>query len=267
MPIDMLMVFINEKHLMEKRSIIRRQAIVEQILDILSERIKDRSYPPNSKLPSENSLSEEFKVSRVTIRRAMDILVSRGNIYRMQGVGSFVSSISQIANPIVNPILFQDLIRNQGYQPGIQFIHAQEIALTTQLAEKLKINLDEEIVELQKVFTADGEPVIFCSNILPKWLLKESLFQNVIRQPSITEPIFDFLTNQCGEGLAFYISTIRLDTMGNCPIKMKDFLPSMPALVIDEVGYNNQERPIMLSVHFYPGNRMKFELIRRRTIL
>lgn len=252
---------------MEKRSIIRQQAVVEQILAILSERIKDKTYPPNSKLPSENSLSEEFKVSRVTIRRAMDSLVSRGNIYRVHGVGSFVSSISQIANPIVNPILFQDLIRNQGYTPGIRFMHAQKVALTTQLAEKLAINLEEEIVELQKVFTADGEPVIFCSNILPKWVLKGSLLQEVLNQPSITEPIFDFLADQCAEDLAFYISTIRLDIMGNCPIKMKDFSPTMPALVIDEVGYNHQEKPIMLSVHFYPGNRMKFELIRRRTIL
>lgn len=257
----------NDKYPMEKRSVIRHQAVVEQVLDILSERIKDRTYPPNSKLPSENSLAEEFKVSRVTIRRAMDILVSGGNIYRMQGVGSFVSSISQIANPIVNPILFQDLIRNQGYEPGIQFIHAQVVPLTNQLAEKMKISLDEEIVELQKVFTADGEPVIFCSNIIPKWVLKGSLFQEVLRQPSITEPIFDFLANECGEALTFYISSLRLDAMGNCPIKMKDFSPTTPALVIDEVGYNNQEKPIMLSVHYYPGNHMKFELIRRRSIL
>jgi len=252
---------------MEKRAVIRHQAVVEQILDILSERIKDRSYPPNSKLPSENSLCEEFNVSRITIRRAMDILVSRGNINRMQGVGSFVSSISQIANPIVNPLLFQDLIRNQGYEPGIQFTHAQIIPLTNQLIEKLKINPDEEVVELQKVFTADGEPVIFCSNIIPKWVLKGSLFQEVLRLPSITEPIFDFLANDCGEALAFYISTLRLDEMGHCPIKVKDFLPSTPALVIDEVGYNSQEKPIMLSIHFYPGNHMKFELVRRRNIL
>ena len=252
---------------MEPRSIIRQQAVVEQILNILAERIKDKTYPPYSKLPSENSLSTEFKVSRVTIRRAMDILVSRGNIYRMQGVGSFVSSISQIANPIVDPILFQDLIRNQGYEPGIQFIHAQVIPLTSQLAEKLKINPDEEIVELQKVFTADGEPVIFCSNIIPKWMLKGSLFQEVLRQPSITEPIFDFLANVCGEPLSFYISTLRLDEMSNCSIKLMDFSHAIPALVIDEVGYNSQEKPIMLSVHFYPGNHMKFELIRRRTNL
>ena len=257
----------NNESPMEKRSVIRRQAVVEQVLEILSERIKDRTYPPNSRLPSENSLADEFKVSRVTIRRALDVLVSRGNIYRMQGVGTFVSSISQIANPIVNPILFQDLIRNQGYEPGIQFIHAQIVPLTILLAEKLNINMDEKIVDLQKVFTADGEPVIFCSNLIPKWVLKGSLFQEVLRQPSITEPIFDFLANECGEALAFYISTLRLDAMGNCPIKMKEFLPTMPALVIDEVGYNNQEKPIMQSVHYYPGNRMKFELIRRRNIL
>src|SRR4030066_132848 len=203
----------------------------------------------------------------ISIRRAMDILVSRGSIYRMQGVGSFISSISQIANPIVNPILFQDLIRNQGYEPGIQFIHAQIIPPSILLAEKLKISMDEEIVELQKVFTADGEPVIFCSNIIPRWVLKGALFQEVLSQPSITEPIFDFLENECGEPLSFYISTLRLDEMSNCSIKLKDFSHAIPALVIDEVGYNSQEKPIMLSVHFYPGNHMKFELIRRRNIL
>jgi GntR family transcriptional regulator len=252
---------------MEKRSVIRRQAVVEQILEILSERIKDGSYPPNFKLPSENALCDEFDVSRVTVRRAMDILASRGTIYRLQGVGSFVSAISQIANPIVNPILFQDLIRIQGYEPGIQFIHAQVIPLTSQFAERLKISPAEKIVELQKVFTADGEPVILCSNILPEWVLKGSLFEQVLSQPSITEPVFEFLAEGCGEPLSFYISTLRLDVMGNCSIRLKEFTHTTPALVIDEVGYNYQEKPIMLSIHFYPGNRMKFELIRRRNIL
>jgi DNA-binding GntR family transcriptional regulator len=48
---------------------------------------------------------------------------------------------------------------------------------------------------------------------------------------------------------------------------LKDFSHTTPALVMDEVGYNVQEKPIMLSIHYYPGNRMKFELIRRRNIL
>ncbi len=252
---------------MEKQPVIRVQALVEQIIEILLGRIKDRTYPPNSKLPSENVLCAEFDVSRVTIRRALDILVSKGNIYRLQGIGTFVSAISQIANPIVDPILFQDLIRNHGYEPGIQFIHAQLIPLTPALAGRLSIDADEPIVELQKVFTADGEPVIFCSNIIPKWVLKGSLLGEVLRNPAMTEPIFGFLADRCGEDLSFYISTLRLDSMGNCSFSARDFSPTTPALVIDEVGYNSQEKPIMLSIHFYPGNHMKFELIRRRKVL
>jgi GntR family transcriptional regulator len=167
-------------------------------------------------------------------------------------------SLLQIANQSLTN-LFRDLIR-------VRASSMPELSPHRAAGDKLKLPPDEEIIELQKVFTADGEPVIFCSNILPRWVLKGTLFEKVLRQPSITEPIFDFLEHECGEDLAFYISALRLDSMGNCPIKLKDFSHTMPAFVIDEVGYNNQERPIMLSVHFYPGKQMKFELIRRRHI-
>jgi DNA-binding GntR family transcriptional regulator len=39
----------------------------------------------------------------MSIRRGMDIFVPWGIIYRMQGFGSFISSISQITNPIADP--------------------------------------------------------------------------------------------------------------------------------------------------------------------
>ena len=252
---------------MENRTVIRQQAVVDQILDILFERIKSGDYQPNSKLPPENSLAEEFNISRVTIRRAMDVLVTRGLIFRMKGVGSFVSSVSQIANPLTDPVLFQKLIANNGFKPGIQFIHAQKLFPDADLVKKLEISPHEEIIQLRKVFTADGEPVIYCVNSIPKWVLKGSLIQDVLRRPSITEPIFEFLETKCLESLVFYISAVRPDIMGNCPIKTNDFPSTTLALVIDEVGHNKQEKPIMHSIHYYPGNKMKFELMRRRNVL
>ena len=36
---------------------------------------------PHSQLPSERALSEEYGVSRMTLRRAIDVLHSRGYIY------------------------------------------------------------------------------------------------------------------------------------------------------------------------------------------
>jgi GntR family transcriptional regulator len=56
----------------------------------LRERIVSGLYPPGGGVPSERRLIEEFKVSLITVRRALDELVLDGLIERRQGVGSFV---------------------------------------------------------------------------------------------------------------------------------------------------------------------------------
>jgi GntR family transcriptional regulator len=252
---------------LETRTVIRQQAVVDQILDILYERIKSGTYQPNSKLPPENSLAQEFNVSRVTIRRALDVLVSRGMVFRMQGVGSFVSSVSQIANPLTDPILFQKIIANNGFEPGIRYIQSRQVYPDAALAERLRLNPQEDLIQLQKVFTADGEPVIYVVNSIPNWVLKGNLRRDVLKQPSISEPIMGFLENECKEALHFFISAVRPDSMGNCPIQTDDYTATTLAFVIDEIGHNKQEKPIMHSIQYYPGNRMKFELIRRRNAL
>ena len=56
----------------------------------LRERIVSGAYPPGGGLPSERRLIEDFKVSLITVRRALDELVLDGLIERRQGVGSFV---------------------------------------------------------------------------------------------------------------------------------------------------------------------------------
>lgn len=56
----------------------------------LRQRIAGACYPPGTGLPSERKLSDEFGVSLITIRRAMDELVLDGLIERRQGKGSFV---------------------------------------------------------------------------------------------------------------------------------------------------------------------------------
>ncbi len=56
----------------------------------LRQRIVSGIYPPGRSVPSERRLIEEFKVSLITVRRALDELVLDGLIVRRQGVGSFV---------------------------------------------------------------------------------------------------------------------------------------------------------------------------------
>jgi GntR family transcriptional regulator of arabinose operon len=67
-----------------------RQPIYRQIKAELAREIEQFNLPPNSPFLSENEAIERFKVSRVTIRQAFELLEQEGFIYRMQGKGSFI---------------------------------------------------------------------------------------------------------------------------------------------------------------------------------
>ena len=56
----------------------------------LQKRILSGEFPEGSMIPTELELCEIFKVSRITVRRALDELVRLGFVNRMRGKGSFV---------------------------------------------------------------------------------------------------------------------------------------------------------------------------------
>ena len=61
-----------------------------QLLHELQKDIVLGKYPTNSRLPSEQELSEEYQVSRVTVRAALKELTEMSLVVRKQGKGTFV---------------------------------------------------------------------------------------------------------------------------------------------------------------------------------
>ena len=70
----------------------KRAKLSEQTADRLYEWIvEERRYPPGSKLPNENELSESMGVSRTTLREAISFLVAQGVLDIRRGKGTFVA--------------------------------------------------------------------------------------------------------------------------------------------------------------------------------
>ncbi len=76
--------------LLEKKT--GQKPLWSQVYEILKERIEQNRYPEGTNLPTENELMEEFSLSRVTIRRAMDRLMNEGYITRRRGSGTIINS-------------------------------------------------------------------------------------------------------------------------------------------------------------------------------
>jgi GntR family transcriptional regulator len=76
-----------------------------QIFLVLRDQISAGNYPSGTALPSENQLSEEFHVSRITVRAALANLESSGLVDRRHGIGTFVKehiTPTQIHAPMVD---------------------------------------------------------------------------------------------------------------------------------------------------------------------
>src|SRR5687767_4664008 len=64
--------------------------LYQQLQRTLREAIQRRVLGPDDALPAERDLAVEFDVSRITVRKAIDGLVSEGLLSRRQGSGTFV---------------------------------------------------------------------------------------------------------------------------------------------------------------------------------
>jgi len=252
---------------MLSRTPIRHTSLSSQILDIMIEKIRANEYLSDSPLPTENQVAAEFKVSRATIRSAFDRLEAMGLIYRRQGIGTFVRRISNISNPLNKFVNFYDLIRDNGFCPRYSQLRAEIIPAPADVAQNLHLEPNQRVLIIEKMFFADEVPIIYCINHIPAWVFENIFADEEVVRPDLIEPNFiNFFEEKCHQRINYFISDVHADALENCDIP--HFLPKKGShtsvLVINEIGYNGQDQPIMQSIEYHPGNRMKFKLIRTR---
>jgi GntR family transcriptional regulator len=247
-----------------EHGLVRQAPLADQILDLLTQRIGRGFYPPNSRLPGEIELASELSVSRATVRRAMDLLVARGLVQRRQGIGTFVAPPHDIPNPLQQFIDFRDIIHDAGLKPGVVHLGAWLEEADPRLAAILEVSPGDMALTVKKVFTADEEPVVYCLNHIPAWVLEHIEPKNAVLAPNYTEPILEFFNDKCGQRLDYYVSSVRSGIAEDCgfPEILRVYEPHTAILVVDETGYNSDDRPVHHSIEFHPANRMSFKLIR-----
>src|ERR1700761_7894036 len=92
-----------------------------QLFLVLHDEIARGAIGPGEALPTEQSLCDQFGVSRITVRRALADLAEQGYIERRQGVGSFVrQSVRAEETPSVGS--YMDGLRQTQFQTSIEVV-------------------------------------------------------------------------------------------------------------------------------------------------
>jgi len=83
-----------------------------QMAQTLRERILSAAWKPGRQLPTERALCDRFAVSRITVRRALQILEEEALVRRRQGRGTFVNARPARKIPIVNGNFSASVLRH-----------------------------------------------------------------------------------------------------------------------------------------------------------
>ena len=96
-----------------------------QVKESLEESIRNGKYPVGSKLPSEKTLCENFNVSRITIRQALEILENKGMTHAVHGKGTFVKA-SIIDSNLKKISSFGETLERMGYEGYTKIMRYEE---------------------------------------------------------------------------------------------------------------------------------------------
>jgi GntR family transcriptional regulator len=132
--------------------------LYHQLYELLRGAIVAGKWPPGTMVPSESELQNQLQVSQITVRQALENLVNEGLIYRQRGRGTFVSQPA-IETSLSRILSFTEDMHQRGYRPGSRVIYSGVGQASPGLSEKLRIPIDSEIAQLNRLRFADDQPL------------------------------------------------------------------------------------------------------------
>ncbi len=225
-----------------------------QLMQLLRRQIASGAWQPGDKLPPEEQLTEQYGLSRTTVRQALKELELAGLISRERGRGTFVSRPKLAHSPQPRYSL-TDFLRRQGLRPGWRLLSAGWAVAPVDVAQSLGLEPGERAHYLRRLRLADEEPIgyhqAFCG---PAWA-------TLIDRHALTE----------GGSLAYLGGTGRLaDSYAHRTIEAiparapaTDLLaiePGSPLLLIRRQLFSAQHRPIEAMQAMYRGDRFQYEI-------
>lgn len=226
----------------------------KQISDALREKITSGIFAVNDKLPSENALGEEFDVSRITVRRALQTLVGEGLIVRKQGIGTFVRE-RKLRQGLYRLTDFVEDMENAGREPSSEVLYAGSVTAGPWAARMLDMTENDMVWQLDRLRKADGEVIAFDRTWMPVF------YADLIHDFDLTQrSIYSILERDFKVPIVsgkYRIEAVCVEADLAVHLGIE---PGSGALRIDRITATERDRVVYYQQRTYRGDRMAYEL-------
>lgn len=231
----------------------------QQIANDITKRIAAHEWHIDDKLPSEMELSQNYGVSRVTLRQAMAQLEQDGIIKKFQGKGAFVRNnprrlVQDLAfpsldmgNPIPNPI-FSRIIQEETTSPP-----------NSEVCHKLLVEKDTPIIQFKRIHYHEDKPAGLSKIWFPAKKVP-GLSADMLINQSISKTLY-YTYKYNISSIDNYIESVKLDAV---EAYLLDSVYDAPGLKINSQYFLEDGDPIEYSSTVWLGDytRLHYKVVK-----
>lgn len=234
-----------------------------QLKEIITKQIKEGHLKPGDKLSSERELCEQYNVSRITVRQALNELEKEGLVYRAHGKGTFVAK-PKVEQELFTITPFQNCLLNRGLKPKTKYLEHLILPNSYKISQILDIPLVEQVVQLTLLGLDDETAMAYYQSIfaLDLGLRMEQLAAKASAQgESFTT--FDLYKHIPELTLGTISQTIEASIADSFIAHILGIQKGSPIFIVESIVYTDQDKPVEKKTAIYRGDKYKFSVIRK----
>lgn len=226
-----------------------------QIHNRIRKEIELGKWTVGERIPSERQLADDFGVSRMTLRQAIQTLVDEGILQRQVGSGTYVAS-SKVQEKMSGTTSFTEITESQGKQPSSKTVSYHTADPSMSEIEKLKLADGEQILRMERIRYADKQPICFEVTTIPIKIV-DNLDKN-----DITSSLYKALEDKAGLKLGSASQTVSAMLASEKIATLLNVKRGSAILRLRQITTLDDGTPFEYVRSQYAGDRFEFYLER-----
>ncbi|HEJ7438944.1 TPA: GntR family transcriptional regulator [Staphylococcus aureus] len=219
--------------------------------------IKQNKLEYGDQLPSNLSIARELNVKTDDVYEAIQALITEQVIKDNFEEGTSVKSLPPFFYPLNELISIGQMIKNAGFECGTEYLNFDEQPATMLDANLLSVEEGYPVTIIERLRTADGEPVVYCLDKIAKKELTctEYLMSN--------GSILSAIKEQSNHNICYADTEIEAVNYEPRISEVLNASPHEGLILLKITHYNESDEPILYSLNYMKNSLVQFKITRK----
>lgn len=229
-----------------------------QLAEVIKEQVTSGELAGGMQLPAERDLSEQYGISRMTVRQAVQYLVRENVLVVKHGLGTFVAEPKLSYDPL-HLMSFTDDMLQHGAQASSRVLEQVVVTPPAAISERLQMGASDTATKLVRLRLSDTTPLRLETVYVPTLV-----FPELVHEDLMTQSLYRLLFNRHNVQLNGSQQMLEAVPANEYETTLFGIEPCTSMILLEGVTYDLHDRPVEYYKAVFRGDRFKIQIDSRQ---